>query len=139
MPLWTSWWSSFVLFTFETSVNIFRIFFSSFEGDTSFYQIFFLHRIIGILNEFSYFLFNFQATKVIIVILQVPVNLGSSYLQVWREFPDRLVGFPSRVHLYGNESNKFKYESEWKNNISMVLTGAAFHHKVCKYFLNAST
>lgn len=53
--------------------------------------------------------------------------------QVWREFPDRLVGFPSRVHLYGNESNKFKYESEWKNNISMVLTGAAFHHKYYSY------
>ncbi|XP_061193502.1 exostosin-2-like isoform X2 [Saccostrea echinata] len=53
--------------------------------------------------------------------------------QVWREFPDRLVGFPSRVHLYGNESNKYKYESEWKNNISMVLTGAAFHHKYYSY------
>ena len=47
--------------------------------------------------------------------------------QVWREFPDRLVGFPPRLHLWMN-NNKLKYESEWKNNVSIVLTGAAFYH-----------
>lgn len=26
--------------------------------------------------------------------------------------------------------NKWKYESEWTNEVSMVLTGAAFYHKV---------
>ncbi|GIX96492.1 hypothetical protein CEXT_261751 [Caerostris extrusa] len=46
--------------------------------------------------------------------------------EVWREFPDRIVGFPSRVHLYDNTTKKWKYESEWTNEISMVLTGAAF-------------
>ncbi|XP_076078732.1 exostosin-2-like isoform X1 [Mytilus galloprovincialis] len=53
--------------------------------------------------------------------------------EVWREFPDRLVGFPSRVHLLDNTTNKWKYESEWTNDISMVLTGAAFYHKYFSY------
>lgn len=50
--------------------------------------------------------------------------------EVWREFPDRLVGFPSRLHLWDNTTDKWKYESEWTSAISIVLTGAAFHHKV---------
>ena len=49
---------------------------------------------------------------------------------MWREFPDRLVGFPSRLHLWDNVTAKWKYESEWTSAISLVLTGAAFHHKV---------
>ena len=43
--------------------------------------------------------------------------------QVWREFPDRLVGFPSRTHVWNNTTQKWKYESEWTNDVSMVLTG----------------
>ena len=50
--------------------------------------------------------------------------------QAWREFPDRLVGFPSRLHLWDNATGKWRYESEWTSQISIVLTGAAFHHKV---------
>lgn len=42
--------------------------------------------------------------------------------EVWREFPDRIVGFPSRTHVFENE---YKYESEWTNEISMV--GKLFH------------
>lgn len=53
-----------------------------------------------------------------------------SNFQVWREFPDRIVGFPSRLHMWDNGTNCWKYESEWTNSISMVLTGGAFHHKV---------
>ncbi|EEZ99036.1 exostosin-2 [Tribolium castaneum] len=49
--------------------------------------------------------------------------------EVWREFPDRIVGFPSRTHRWDNATNSWKYESEWTNEISMVLTGAAFLHK----------
>ncbi|XP_025198529.1 exostosin-2 [Melanaphis sacchari] len=49
--------------------------------------------------------------------------------QVWKEFPDHIVGFPSRTHVWNNKTNTWKYESEWKNEISMVLTGAAFYHK----------
>lgn len=62
--------------------------------------------------------------------------MGLSYasdvfcVQVWREFPDRLVGYPGRLHLWDHEMGKWKYESEWTNEVSMVLTGAAFYHKV---------
>ncbi|EDW09843.1 exostosin-2 [Drosophila mojavensis] len=49
--------------------------------------------------------------------------------EVWREFPDHIVGFPSRIHVWDNETMRWHYESEWTNQISMVLTGAAFHHK----------
>ena len=48
--------------------------------------------------------------------------------QVWREFPDRLVGFPPRLHLILKDGS-LKYESEWVNNVSIVLTGASFYHK----------
>ena len=43
--------------------------------------------------------------------------------QVWREFSDRLVGFPSRTHVWNNQTKQWKYESEWTNDVSMVLTG----------------
>lgn len=36
----------------------------------------------------------------------------------------------SRAGLRDHEMNKWKYESEWTNEVSMVLTGAAFYHKV---------
>ena len=52
--------------------------------------------------------------------------------QVWKEFPDRIVGFPPRLHMYSDERN-LKYESEWKNNISIVLTGASFYHNYFNY------
>lgn len=58
--------------------------------------------------------------------------------EVWREFPDRLVGFPSRVHLLENGTGKWRYESEWTNAISMVLTGAAFYHKYFSYLYTYS-
>lgn len=52
---------------------------------------------------------------------------------VWREFPDRIVGFPSRTHVWDNATGHWRYESEWTNHISLVLTGAAFHHKYWNY------
>ena len=58
--------------------------------------------------------------------------------QVWREFPDRLVGFPSRTHVWNNATQKWKYESEWTNDVSMVLTGAAFYHKYWHYLFTTS-
>lgn len=53
--------------------------------------------------------------------------------EVWREFPDRIVGFPSRTHTWDNETQSWRYESEWTNELSMVLTGAAFLHKYYSY------
>ena len=61
--------------------------------------------------------------------------------QVWREFPDRIVGFPSRTHVHDNSSasgGHYKYESEWVNDISMVLTGVAFYHKYWHYLYTAA-
>ncbi len=54
-------------------------------------------------------------------------------MQTWKEFPDRLVGFPSRTHIWDNTTRRWRYESEWTNQISMVLTGAAFYHKYWHY------
>ncbi|CAB4041156.1 Exostosin-2, partial [Paramuricea clavata] len=56
--------------------------------------------------------------------------------EVWSEYPDRLVGFPGRLHTSSNGSSQLKYESEWLNDVSIVLTGAAFHHK---YFSHVFT
>lgn len=50
--------------------------------------------------------------------------------QTWCEFPDRLVGFPSRLHRWSNYSRAYIYDSEWRNQYSMILTGAAFYHRV---------
>lgn len=58
--------------------------------------------------------------------------------EVWREFPDRIVGFPSRTHIWDNVTNSWKYESEWLNEISMVLTGAAFLHKYWSFLYTNS-
>lgn len=37
--------------------------------------------------------------------------------EVWREFPERIVGFPSRTHVF--ENNEWKYESEWTNEVKI--------------------
>lgn len=63
--------------------------------------------------------------------------------QTWRLFPDRIVGFPSRRHFWANRTtaaagfggsvighNRWTYDSEWRNDISLILTGAAFYHSV---------
>ena len=62
------------------------------------------------------------------IVMLTPDEIEFGY-EVWREFPDRLVGFPSRTHTW-SENGGFRYESEWMSNFSIVLTGAAFHHKV---------
>lgn len=54
--------------------------------------------------------------------------------KAWQEFPSRLVGFPGRVHWL--DRGKWQYESNWLNNISLILTGAAFYHK---YYHNLYT
>eukprot|EP00794_Sanderia_malayensis_P017248 gene17248-18972_t len=52
---------------------------------------------------------------------------------VWRQYPDRLIGFPARYHKQSETSfskNEIHYHSTWSNDISMVLTGAAFYHNI---------
>ena len=52
--------------------------------------------------------------------------------RVWRESRDRLVGFPGRFHAYDIKHNSWLYNSNYTCELSMVLTGAAFLHKVSK-------
>lgn len=51
--------------------------------------------------------------------------------RVWRESRDRVVGFPGRYHAWDlNYRNGFLYSANYSCELSMVLTGAAFFHKV---------
>ncbi|NXH39587.1 EXT1C protein, partial [Dicaeum eximium] len=48
---------------------------------------------------------------------------------VWRSFPERIVGFPSQSHFWDPERARWGCTSEWTNELSMVLTAAAFYHR----------
>ncbi|KAK0045554.1 exostosin-2 [Biomphalaria pfeifferi] len=71
------------------------------------------------------------------IVMLTPDEMEFGY-EVWREHPDRLVGYPSRLHLWQNSTQSYSYESEWMNAISMVLTGAAFHHKYFSFMYTYS-
>lgn len=42
-------------------------------------------------------------------------------LQVWREFPDRIVGFPPRNVVWNNDTQSWKYDSEWTNEVKVLV------------------
>ncbi|NXI06087.1 EXT1C protein, partial [Pachycephala philippinensis] len=48
---------------------------------------------------------------------------------VWRSFPERIVGFPTQSHFWDPEQGRWGYTSRWTNEISIVLTAAAFYHR----------
>lgn len=52
---------------------------------------------------------------------------------VWKYFPERIVGFPARAHFYDDSKNTWGYTSKWTNYYSIVLTGAAFYHRYYNY------
>ncbi|CRK98107.1 CLUMA_CG011475, isoform A [Clunio marinus] len=52
---------------------------------------------------------------------------------VWKFFPERIVGFPARAHFYDDSKNSWGYTSKWTNYYSIVLTGAAFYHRYYNY------
>ena len=54
----------------------------------------------------------------------------SFLVRVWREARDRIVGFPGRFHAYDLKHGSWLYNSNYTCELSMVLTGAAFFHKV---------
>lgn len=55
----------------------------------------------------------------------------ASYMhRVWREARDRIVGFPGRFHAWDVRHSSWLYNSNYTCELSMVLTGAAFVHKV---------
>ncbi|XP_053680878.1 exostosin-1 isoform X1 [Anopheles nili] len=53
--------------------------------------------------------------------------------QVWRDFPDRIVGYPARAHFWDDSKHAWGYTSKWTNYYSIVLTGAAFYHRYYNY------
>lgn len=48
---------------------------------------------------------------------------------VWKQFPDRIVGYPARSHYWDDAKGSWGYTSKWTNDYSIVLTGAAFYHR----------
>lgn len=58
------------------------------------------------------------------------------FCRVWREARDRIVGFPGRYHAWDVNHQSWLYNSNYSCELSMVLTGAAFFHKV-RYFISS--
>lgn len=52
---------------------------------------------------------------------------------VWRNYPDRITGFPARSHYWDHKKKAWAYTSRWSNEYSMVLTSAAFYHRYYHY------
>ena len=48
------------------------------------------------------------------------------------------MGFPGRFHAWDTENNQWLYSSEYSCELSMILTGAAFYHKVRALILKKS-
>ncbi|XP_058712519.1 exostosin-like 1 isoform X2 [Poecile atricapillus] len=48
---------------------------------------------------------------------------------VWRSFPERIVGFPTQSHFWDPEQGRWGYTSKWTNELSIILTAAAFYHR----------
>lgn len=48
---------------------------------------------------------------------------------VWLSFPERIVGFPTQSHFWDAERGRWGCTSRWTNELSMVLTAAAFYHR----------
>jgi len=52
------------------------------------------------------------------------------FFRIWREARDRIVGFPGRFNSWDLKHQNWLYNSNYSCELSMVLTGAAFIHKV---------
>ncbi|XP_064587795.1 exostosin-like 1 [Zonotrichia leucophrys gambelii] len=48
---------------------------------------------------------------------------------VWLSFPERIVGFPTWSHFWDAERGRWGCTSRWTNEVSMVLSAAAFYHR----------
>uniref|UniRef100_A0A5K3F562 Glyco_transf_64 domain-containing protein n=1 Tax=Mesocestoides corti TaxID=53468 RepID=A0A5K3F562_MESCO len=55
---------------------------------------------------------------------------------LWKEHPDRLVGFVARGHKWYDRMGQFRYVATAQPTYSFILTGASFFHK---YYLYAYT
>ncbi|XP_019864522.1 exostosin-1 [Aethina tumida] len=57
--------------------------------------------------------------------------------EVWKHFPERIVGYPARSHYWDDSKSTWGYTSKWTNDYSIVLTGAAFYHRYYNYLYTA--
>ncbi|EDO33761.1 predicted protein [Nematostella vectensis] len=57
---------------------------------------------------------------------------------VWRDFPQRIVGFPSRDHYWDEGQSRWVYSSMISNKFSMVMTSGAFYHRYYNYMYTHS-
>ena len=69
------------------------------------------------------------------IILWASVDSCSALLfivvsRVWRESRDRLVGLPGRYHAWDVRHGGWLYQANVSCELSMILTGAAFFHRV---------
>lgn len=48
--------------------------------------------------------------------------------QVWREFPERIVGIRSRSHLWDEKTSRWLYSEKLLNQYSMVASSGAMYH-----------
>ena len=56
--------------------------------------------------------------------------------EVWRTFPNRIVGFKSRNHFWDERKKMWSYSSAVSNEYSIILTNAAFlHRSFSKHFV----
>lgn len=58
----------------------------------------------------------------------IPCQVDFAFV-VWRSFPERIVGFPAQSHFWDPEQRRWGYTSKWTNELSIVLTAAAFYHR----------
>jgi glucuronyl/N-acetylglucosaminyl transferase EXT1 len=81
-------------------------------------------------NTSSRFLAASRATTEAVLCLDDDVTLTTSEIdfafEVWKQFRDRIVGFPARTHYWDDERHRWVYSSKWSNEYSIVLTSAAF-------------
>lgn len=83
-----------------------------------------------------------EAPTEAVLCLEEDVSLTTSEvdfaLEVWRNFQDRLVGFPARGHWWDETRRRWRFDSRWTNEYSVVLTTAAFlHRRLAALFLTA--
>jgi len=50
--------------------------------------------------------------------------------RVWREARDQIVGIPARFHAWDSKNQQWRYGAGTVCELSIILTGAAFYHKV---------
>ncbi|XP_066191137.1 exostosin-like 1 [Sylvia atricapilla] len=90
--------------------------------------------IIAGRRKLSHRFFPFEAIQTDAVLsLDEDTSLSTSEVDfafsVWRSFPERIVGFPTRSHFWDPEQGRWGYTSQWTNELSIVLTAAAFYHR----------